>query len=81
MSLRCEPGVGWLHIGKVRKTSLAHRLISIDLCEVRLVHGTGTCVLHFDTAGRSELPLNAEAPLHEVRCVKLAIGNRSDRDR
>ena len=42
---RGESRIGWLHVGERRKTSLAHRLIAIDLREIRLVDGARADVL------------------------------------
>src|SRR5271166_3366156 len=70
---RREPRIGWLHVREWSKASLAHGLVSIDLRQIRLIHRTSTHILRLETARISELMLDSEAPLHEVRCVKLAV--------
>src|SRR5579863_7978243 len=40
-----KPWISRLHVGEWRKTTLTDGLIAIDLCRVRLVHGTRAHVL------------------------------------
>ena len=74
-------GVGWLAVRKWREAARAHRLVSVDLREIGLVHGARADVLRLQAGGVSELMLDAEAPLHEVRGVELAVRNGGDGNR
>src|SRR5271166_1777300 len=78
---RGESWVGRLHVGERSKTSRANGLVSIDLREIGLIHRASAYILHLNAARISELMLDSQTPLHEIRCVKLAIGNRRDCNR
>src|SRR5258708_7244205 len=80
LSDRAKAGVGRLHVREGREASLAHGLIAINLREIGLVNGTSADVLSLHAGGRSELVLNPQTPLHEVRRVKCAIWHGRDGD-
>ena len=67
LGYRAESWIGRLHVGKWRKTALAHRLVTVHLRQIRLVHCARADVLRLHTGGCSELMFNSQAPLHEVR--------------
>ncbi len=69
---RAESRIGGLHVGKRRKASLAHRLVAVHLREIGLVHRARAHVLRVQACRGSELMLDSQAPLHEVRRVKFA---------
>src|SRR5271154_3338680 len=73
--------IGWLQVGEGRETSVAHGLISVDLRKIRLVQSARPNVLSLQAAGVTHLLFNSQAPLHEVRRMKLAVRNRCDRNR
>src|SRR5271168_5285411 len=75
-----EARVGGLEIGEGRKAAVAYGLVSVDLGEIRLVDGAGADVLRLQTGRRSELMFDSEAPLHEIRCVQLAVRHAGDGD-
>ena len=68
---RRKSRIGWLHVWEWREASWAYRLVAVYLRQIGLVDGASANVLRLDTGCRSELMLNAQAPLHEVRRVKL----------
>ena len=76
-----ESRIGRLRVGKRSEAAVADGLIAVHLREIRLIHGARANVLHMDAARGSELVLDSEAPLHEVRRVKFAARNGGDRDR
>src|SRR5271157_6461049 len=78
---RAKSRVDWLPVWKWREAAGADRLVSVDLREVGLVHGASAHVLRLHAAGVSKLMLDAEAPLHEVRSMELAVRDGSHGNR
>ena len=56
-----------LAIGKGREASVAHRLVSVQLHLVRLMHGARAHVIQAQRAARSQFALDAETPLQESK--------------
>src|ERR1035438_4166215 len=75
-----EPWICWLHVGERRKAPLAHRLVSVHLGEVGLVHSAGSHISRQQTRRGSELMFNSQTPLHEVRRMQSAGGHSCDCD-
>src|SRR5580658_5866970 len=75
-----ESRIDWLHVGERSKASRAHRLVSINLGEIGLIHGARSYVLRLDAARVSELMLDAQTPLHEIGRVEFAVRDGCDGD-
>ena len=73
-----EPWISWLQIGEWRKASLAHRLISVHLGQIGLVHSACSHILRLQTRRGSELMFDSQAPLHEIRRMQIAGRHRCD---
>src|ERR1700733_13234546 len=75
-----ESRIDWLHVRERSKASLAHRLVSIDLREIRLIHGASPYVLRLNATCVSKLMLDAQTPLHEIGRVEFAVRDGRDGD-
>src|ERR1035438_1445470 len=78
---RPEAWIDRLAVREGREATLADRLIAVDLGFVGLVHGARADVLSAQIESIAELMFHAEAPLHEVRGMELAIRNGGHRNR
>src|SRR3974390_1864035 len=66
-----------MNVRKRGETAGAHGLLSVDFGEIGLVHGARAYVLRLHAAGLADLVLDAQAPLHEIRCVESTIRHSS----
>ena len=55
-------------------------MITVDLCQVGLVHRSSADILRLYTGGCPNLVLNPQAPLHEIRRVQLTTWDRRNRN-
>src|ERR1700733_1209912 len=75
-----ESGISRASILKRRKAAVADRLIAVHLGKIWLGYRAGADGLRVDASGGSQAVFQAQAPLHEIRCVEFTIGHRRDRD-
>ncbi len=63
-------------VRKWLEAAVAHSLISVHLCRIRLVHRACADVLRAETSRIPHLVLHAKAPLHEVGRAQAAVRYR-----
>src|SRR5260370_490192 len=78
---RSEPWVWRLPVRKWGEAALAHRLGAINFGQIRLVPTPRAHGLRQQAGGMSDLMLDPETPLHEVRRMEFGVGNGREGDR
>src|SRR5436853_7119321 len=75
-----ESRISWGAIRKRRKTAITHRLITVHLGHVGLVHSARANILGAQIDRVAYLVLETQAPFHEIGRVQLSVRYGCDCD-